>query len=392
MGFMAVLVAMVLGCSSGEDVKIGTLLDLTGDLAVYGKPMQNGANLAVSLLNEAGGILDGQTVVAVHKDSGTSSTVASDAARALLAEDVQGIVGSLSSGVTMAVANSVTIPGGAVLVSPASTSPAITVMDDNDFLYRSTVSDAAQGAVLGKLADELGFKSAGILYVNNPYGEGLANVFNENFSGAVTAVPHESEMASYLSELKKATANSPDVLIAMSYPASAGVYLREAVEGGYADTFMFVDGTKSQDMFDALGAGTFEGMYGTAPGAPATNPGSATFKQLYEAEYGELPTDPFLGETFDATVMIALAIHKAGSTSGSAIKGAIRDVSNAPGTKVGPGDLATAIDLISEGTDIDYEGVAGSQEIDSNGDVLNTIEVWTISGGKVTSTGRYESP
>ena len=47
---------------------------------------------------------------------------------------------------------------------------------------------------------------------------------------------------------------------------------------------------------------------------------------------------------------------------------------------------------INDGKDIDYVGVAGDQEIDANGDVSNTIEVWTIEDGKITSTGRFESP
>jgi len=60
--------------------------------------------------------------------------------------------------------------------------------------------------------------------------------------------------------------------------------------------------------------------------------------------------------------------------------------------KVGPGDLANAVDLIRSGEDIDFEGVAGSQEIDDNGDVLNSIEIWTVKGGKIESTNRFEAP
>ena len=376
-----------------EPLEIGTLLDYTGDLGVYGKPMRNGAELAVTLLNDSG-----MNVVAVHKDSGTDAKVASDAARALQAAGVSGIVGSLSSGVTTAVAESVTIPGGTVLVSPASTAPSISVIEDNDLLFRSTVSDAAQGSVLGKLADELGYKKVGILYVNNPYGDGLQNIFTANFSGTVQAVPHEGELSTYMSEVTKATEGGVDALIAMSYPGSAQVYIREALEGGFADTFMFVDGTKSQDMLDSLGANNFEGMYGTAPGAPPSD-AKNTFEELYEARFGEVPSDPFLGETFDAFVMIALATEKClndggddANCDGAGVAAAMRDVSNAPGTKVGPGDLANAVDLIRSGEDIDFEGVAGSQEIDDNGDVLNSIEIWTVKGGKIESTNRFEAP
>jgi len=241
----------------------------------------------------------------------------------------------------------------------------------------------------------LGYDSAAALYVNNAYGEGLAGVFETSFEesgGTVTAlVPQESNQPSYLSELRAATQGDPDVLVAIGYPESAGVYLREALEGGFIDTFLFVDGTKNQELFDGLGIENFEGLMGTAPGTPESD-ASKIFRELYEARFGELPTNPFIGETFDAFVIMALAIEKAGSTDGIAIRDAIRDVANAPGAKVGPGDLASAIQLLRSGQDIDYEGVAGSQNFDANGDVLNTIEIWKIEDGEITSTGRFETP
>jgi len=376
-------------------VKIGTLLDYTGDLGVYGPAMRNGVDLAVELMNDAGGVLGGK-LRAVHKDSGTSSITAIDAGRALVTiEGVGAIVGSLSSGVTMAVAESVTVPSNVVLISPASTSPAVSAIVDNDFLFRTTVSDAAQGVILARLAIELGYTTAATIYVNNAYGEGLSRQFQTTFEaegGTVLAtVPQESGQPSYVSELERATADDPDVVVAISYPASAGVYLREATEGGYASTFLFVDGTKSQDMFDTLGASTFEGMYGTAPGAPDSD-AKTVFTQLYEERYGQLPTNPFIAESFDAAAILALAIEKAGKADGTSIRDALRDVAGAPGEKVGPGDFARALELLADGKDIDYVGVAGDQEIDVNGDVLNTIEIWKIEDGTITSTGRFETP
>lgn len=387
--------AMMMSGPSGDPIKIGTVLDFTGDLGPYGKPLRNATDIAAELINDAGGVL-GRPVKPVHKDGGSSSQITTDAGNALVkTEDVHAIVGALGSGFSIALANSVTIPNEVVQISPASTSPAISILEDNDFMFRTTVSDAAQGVVLARLARELGYETAAALYVNNAYGEGLARVFKESFEaagGTVTAlVPQESDQPSYISELENATEGNPDVLVAMSYPVSAGVYLREAIEGDFIDTFLFVDGTKQQDMFNTLGVENFEGAYGTAPGTQESD-ASAVFRILYEERYGELPSDPFLGETFDAFAIAALAIEKAGTNDGPAIRDAMREVANAPGIKVGPGDFAKAFDLIRRGEDIDYEGVAGSQNFDMNGDVLNTIEIWKIEGGAITSTGRFETP
>ena len=391
---------LTVGCRGAEEealkpVQIGTILAFTGDLASFGPPMRNGADLAAALVNAAGGVLD-RPLRAAHKDSGTNPQVAIEAARTLInINGAHAIVGALSSGITQAVAESLTVPNQVVLMSPASTSPALTVMDDDDFLFRTAVSDAAQGVVLARLAKEQGFNSASALYVNNAYGEGLANVFKEHFEkegGKVVAlVPQESGQPSYVSELRRATKGSPEVLVAIGYPESAGVYLREALEGQYADQFLFVDGTKNQDMLNRLGANQFEGMFGTAPGTPESD-ASRIFRKLYEERFGQLPTNPFIGETFDAFVLLAFAIEKAGLNEGPAIRDALREVANPPGEKVGPGDVRRALELIRNGEDIDYEGVAGSQNIDANGDVSNAIEIWRIEGGQITSTGRFESP
>ena len=383
-------------CGSGP--KIGTLMDETGDLGAYGPPIQNGVDLAVGLINDAGGI-NGTDVTVIHADSGTSANIATEAAGKLIEIDkVNGIVGSLSSGVTMAVAEAKTIPAGTVIISPASTSPAISVLEDNDTVFRTTVSDAAQGAVLARLAIEKGYTHCSTLYVNNPYGSGLTEIFNTTFESmgghCEAQVPHEQEQPSYKSEIDKAiTDHEPDVVIAMSYPKSAAVYLRELIEGGYSGDFMFVDGTKNQEMFDELGAAQFEGMHGTAPGA-ADSDAKSTFSSLYEAKFGELPSNPFIGEGFDGAILLSLAMAKAAADgNGYTIDGnSLRFVANAPGEQVGPGDMKKALDLLADGKDIDNVGVAGDQEIDANGDVSNTIEIWSIEGGTITSSGRFESP
>ena len=395
---MLVISASFVLSACGSGPKIGTLLDETGDLGAYGPPIQNGVDLAVGLINDAGGI-SGTDVTVIHADSGTSPNIATEAAGKLIEIDkVNGIVGSLSSGVTMAVAEAKTIPAGTVLISPASTSPAISVLEDNDTVFRTTVSDAAQGAVLARLAIEKGYSHCSTLYVNNPYGSGLSEIFNTTFESlgghCEAQVPHEQEQPSYKSEIDKAiTDHEPDVVIAMSYPKSAAVYLRELIEGGYSGDFMFVDGTKNQEMFDELGAAQFEGMHGTAPGATDSD-AKSTFSSLYEAKYGELPSNPFIGEGFDGAILLSLAMAKAAADGhGYTIDGnSLRFVANAPGEQVGPGDMKKALDLLADGKDIDYVGVAGDQEIDANGDVSNTIEIWSIEGGEITSSGRFESP
>ena len=378
---------------------IGHLNALTGSLSYFGVSHGNAADLAASHINRAGGI-QGGSVVIISRDTGVNPVQGVDAARALVdVESVAAIVGALASGVTIPVATSVTAPNQTLQISHSSTAPSITALEDDDFLFRTTVSDAAQGVVLGRLAWEQGYRSAGIMYINNAYGQGLAERFTQTFTelgGTVTgSVPHEDSQPTFTSELEKATEGNPDVLVTVSYPGQAEIYLREALEGDYADTFLFVDGVKSDDMVQAIGGGKLDGTLGTAPGAP-DSPDRQAFYNAYTLTFGvDAPQEPYLAETYDAVVLIALAAAKARTTTDSvAIRDALRDVANPPGEVVGPGlaGIQKALSLIASGQDINYEGASGPVDFDENGDVSGPIEVWTVEGDAVKSTGRFELP
>ncbi len=369
-------------------VKIGSLMDLTGELGEFGGPMDQAVRLAAEHVNAAGGVLDGRMIEILTEDGATSDVISVDAARKLVnVEGVSALVGPLSSGITLAIANAVTVPNQVPQISPSATAPSLTLLEDDDFVFRTAPSDAFQGVVLADLAQELGYQNAAVLFVNNAYGQGLADQFTESFEGLggqVTAVAHESGQPSYASELAQATANGPDVLVAISYPVSAGVYIREAIDSGAADTFLFVDGSRSEDLIAAVGAEDLEGAHGTAPGA-IDNEGT----QRFDAEYAEYSgeTGIFLRESYDAAVLFALAVEAAGSDDPVAVRDALRAVSGGPGAEIGPGaaEIARALELLRSGEEINYQGASGPVDLDGNGDVSGAIEIWTIEGGQIVS-------
>jgi ABC-type branched-subunit amino acid transport system substrate-binding protein len=376
--------------AAGGPLKIGMLFDYTGSLAEFGPNMETGAQLAVKQINAAGGVL-GKPIELIKADSGTNPQVATEAATRLInVEGVQAIVGSLSSGVTIAVAEGVAVPNEIVMISPASTSPAVSEVDDDDFLYRTVLSDAAQGLVLAQWAKEQGYKKVSTLYTNNAYGKGLSDQFVESFEaegGEVpAAVSHEQEQTSYLSELQKATEGEPDALAALSYPVEGAIYIKEAIENGLIDTFLFCDGTKSADIIAAVGAQALEGTTGTAPSTPEEANLTADFDAEYEAEYGEpVPALPYVRESYDAVIAIALAAEAAKSTDPSKIRDQLRKVAGPPGEKVGASaaGVKQALEAIRAGTDIDFEGASNRQNWDAKGDVLTgAIEIFRIVGGE----------
>jgi len=370
-------------------IKVGTLLAHTGPLKEFGPAIQNGAVLAAKQLEEAG-----LKIKLIHEDSETSAIPATNAAKKLVEVDkVVAIIGALASGVTVPVAESVTCPNNVIMISPASTSPLITALPADkgkDFLFRTCPSDALQGVVAGELAAKK-IKTASILYVNNPYGQGLAEEFKNSFEkngGKVLAiVPHDEKAAeSYTAELKKALAGNPDALGAYSYPEHAKIYLKEAIEFFNFKNFFFCDGTKSQELIEALGAENLEGLMGTAPGTKGGEP-LDRFNEAYQKEYGEKPPLPFITNAYDAMAVIGLAAYRAKvkglPLTSENIRDNLRAVANPPGEIIMPGEFKKAFQLLEQGKDINYEGAAGSVDFDENGDVVTPIEIWKYSGGTI---------
>jgi branched-chain amino acid transport system substrate-binding protein len=92
-------------------------------------------------------------------------------------------------------------------------------------------------------------------------------------------------------------------------------------------------------------------------------------------------TSAYTGESYDAAALIMLAMQAANSSNSTDFKAKMMDVANAPGVKIYPGDLAKGLQLLSEGTSIDYEGATGVKLIDP-GEAAGSYRVYTIKDGK----------
>ncbi|PWW31528.1 ABC transporter substrate-binding protein [Chromohalobacter israelensis] len=377
-----------------EPLKIGVLVPLTGDLQSYGEPALKAAQLAAKEINAAGGVL-GEDVEISSGDTQTSPQPGVAAAQKLVnIEDVNAIMGALSSGVTIPVAQSVAKAEQIPQVSSASTSPVITSLDDDDFLFRTVPSDAFQGVALSEVTQEKGYENVSIIYINNDYGKGLAEAFTQAFEkagGTVSAtVAYEQGQAAYRGELQQAASDDAEALVLVGYPENGQTILRQALEGGFFRNFVFTDGMKAPELVDNLGAQYLEGSVGTVPQARDDSPGAQHFSSAYESEYDSLPPKPYLDTAYDAFYLLSLAAQAAGSTDSVAIRDQLRAVANPPGEQVGPGEFEKAVKLLEEGKEIDYEGASGSVNFDDNGDVPGTFGEWTFKDGEVVTNRIFE--
>ena len=387
-GLVVLTGAIAVGCSEDEEpeaLKIGFLADFSGPLAEFGPAIQTGVELAIKHVNDAGGI-HGLPVELVVGDDKTDQTAAVEEARRLIeVEGVSAIVGPLASGVTVAVAESVAAAAEVVVISPSATSPSVTAANDDGFLFRSTTSDAAQGVILADLATQEGIDNIGIVYLNDAYGQGLADAFEGSFGGTVTKASFEDGAASYLAELQAAAAGGAETLLAIGYPTQASVFLRESIENDVFANYLFVDGTKSLDLVTEFGD-AIEGAKGTAPTGGPETPARQAWDAAYTAEVGEIPNLPFIREAYDAVIAIALAAELAGSNDGAEIRDALTEVGAPGGDQFLPGaeGVAAALDAVRDGDDVDFEGAATTLNWNEDGDVTTGyIGIWQYSAGAI---------
>lgn len=386
--FALIIGFSIIGFSAEETISIGTILPRTGALAAWGQFEGQAADLAAHQVNQAGGVL-GKKLVLVHRDTRTNPTSGVDAANKLVnVNKVPVMVGANSSGVSLAIARAVAIPNEVVQIAVASTSPKLTTLEDNDYLFRTCPSDALQGVVLAKLAfNDGGYETASTIYVNNAYGQGLSDNFQkayEELGGEVlSTVPYNKGKASYDAEIRKASEGSPDVLMLFGYPENGNTILRKAIGSGSFENYMVADGMAGiPGVIDKVGAKHLEGAYGTVAQAPETK-SLEFYKEGHEKLFGFPPQRPaFLQNAYDAVILAALAMEKAGEATGPGVRANIRDIAGPPGEKIDTSELERGFELIRQGKDIDYVGAAGQMDFDENGDVVTPFGVLQVQDGE----------
>jgi branched-chain amino acid transport system substrate-binding protein len=377
-----------------EDVKMGIIGDLTGPIESLAPPIVAGAQLAIDQVNAQGGILGGGKLVSVVGDSACDATTAGAAAdKVVNTEQVTAIVGAFCTGATIGAANAAGIPGNVVMISPSASAPALTTLEDNDLVYRTTPSDAFQGVKMADLLIQKGIKDVGVTYVNNDYGKGLADAFAASFTaqgGTISVnVAHEEGKADYRAELGQLAGGGSPNLVILAYASGSGqTVLRQAVESGDFTMYVGGDGMVGDDLLTGIDAASVEGLLATRAGAYAGEAADLYAKLATDA--GNDPAATYAPQAYDAAFLLALAIEKNGSASREGLSAALRSVATAPGEQILPGEWTKAAELIKAGTDIDYVGAGGPAEFDAAGDVPGTIVYLAVEGGKFVEKGAVE--
>ena len=352
--------------ASSNEIAIGAVLPITGDVPTFGKSAENGIELAVEQYNNAGGI-NGKKIKLIVQDDADDPASGVSALQKLINENkIVGVLGSVSSKVTLAMAPVATqykIP----LVTGSSTNAKVTSLAGNEFAFRACFIDPFQGKVIAKYSfDTLKAKTAAVIYdVGNDYAAGLAQSFKTNFEAAGGKVltmqtynTGEQDFNAQLTNIKKL---SPDVLIMTDYYQTVGLIAKQARQLGIKSTFLGGDGWDSPDLVkiagDAINGGYFSNHYSPDD----TSAEVVQFLKDYKAKYNTTP-DALAALGYDSAKMLFEAIKNAKSTDGEAVRQAL---------------LKT-----------DLTSVTGHIKLDANRDPIKPAVMIKIENGKQVFAGK----
>lgn len=354
------------GESSGASgIKVGIMGPHTGDNSSYGLACLNGAQLYFKQLNADGGV-NGKQIEAVVYDTKGDATEAVNAYNRLVQEDgVTGIVGSVLTGPTIAVAQA-SVADNMPCVTPSATAADVVTYGSNYF--RACVTDPEQGRVMAHFASEQGYKNVATLYLSgSDYSEGVNAAFCEEAEALGITITTQQSYADgdvdFKAQLTNIIATSPDAILVPNYYQDDGMIVNQARGQGYDKVFLGVDGWSgiyggSENYADA--ANLHDCYYCCAFSSSNESETATKFVSDYEAEYGEAPTN-FCALGYDAAMVLAAGLTAAEEA----------------GLEAGTDEYKQAvIDGIAAGT---VEGVTGSISYEGTGDPVKSSLIITFA-------------
>ena len=355
------------------DLKIGTALPVTGNLAFLGPPEIAGTEFAKAEINAAD---MGIQVELIQGDSGDTDNKAYETEiPRLLGEGVSAIIGAASSGVSLQFIDQV-VGADVIQFSPANTSAAFTTYDDNGLYFRTAPSDILQGEVLGNLIAESGAQTLGMIVLNDSYGTGLAEFVTEAFEaagGEVVAAPtYNTGDTNFSAQVSEVVAANPDAIALITFEEVTTMLPELFAAGVTADQLYFVDGNLSNFGTNGVDVGgSLEGAKGTYPGLSldTIEDFTSALQEFWVGEGNEeLAEFVYAAESYDAVILLALAALAAGSTDSLAIAEKLQEVSGGSGDGTTCTSFAECAEIINSGGVADYDGISGKITFDDVGD------------------------
>ena len=349
------------GGEAGATIKVGEFASLTGKEATFGTSTHEGVVMAIDEINAAGGVLGKQLELVSEDNRSTVGESATIAKKLINSEKVVALLGEVASSRSLEVApiaQAAAIPQ----ISPSSTNPDVT--KTGDYIFRVCFIDPFQGTLLASFAkNTLAAKKVAIFSdVATAYSVGLARYFKEAWLAGggeiVSEVKYtggDKDFKAQLTAIKNAGA---DAIMVPGYYTEVGLIVAQARQLGIKVPMFGGDGWEAPELIQIAGADALQDTYYSTHFSPqSTDPNAQKFVAAYQAKYNGKVPDAMAALGYDAAMVLADAIKRAGTTDGPALRDAI---------------AATK----------DYKGATGATTLDANRDASKPAVIITVKGGE----------
>lgn len=327
------LLACVTAAHAADPIKIGHFGALTGKEAAFGIASRKGIVMAIEELNAAGGIL-GRPVEYLGEDIQSKAGESATAVKKLISRDkVVAILGGNPSSNSLEAAplcQNARIP----MMAISSTNPKVTTI--GSYIFRICFIDPFQGAVLGRFAREhLHARRIALLTPVTPYGIGLSNELRKKFTELGGEVVAEQKYAEgdkdFKAQLTAIRTFRPDVIAATGYYTEAALICKQARELGLEATLIGGDGWEAPQLTELGGKAVEDTYYSTGFSADNAAPEVREFVRKFQARWNNEIPEALSALGYDAMMLYADAIRRAGTTDGPALRDAIAATKDFPG-------------------------------------------------------------
>ena len=345
--------------AAADTIKIGEVSSLTGKQASFGQTNHRGAVFAVEELNAAGGVL-GRKLELVTEDTRSLQGEAATSVKKLITRDkVTAVVTETSSSAALEAAP-LCQAAGVPMIAATATNPRVT--EAGSYIFRACFIDPFQGTVLAKFAaNTLKARRVALVVASaNAYSVGLAKYFKEGFAAAQGTIVAEQKYSDgdkdFRAQLTAIKAAAPDAIFASGDYTESALICKQARELGLTVPIFGGDTWDSPALVE-IGGKAVEGGYFSAHFSPdSQDPAVQGFVQRFRKRWGLAPdTGTSLG--YDAVMVLADALRRAGSTEGVKLRDALA-------------------------TTKDFAGVTGKITIDALRNASKSAVIFTVKNGK----------
>lgn len=327
---------LIISCNKNDSnvIKIGQFASLTGSEATFGISSDNGIKLAVEEINNSGGVLGKKIELITEDNQGKPNETQTVVQKLINRDKVVGIIGEVASSRSKAAApicQNAKIP----MITQASTNPEVTAI--GDYIFRVCFIDPFQATVMSKFAlNSMKIKKVALLIdQRNAYSTGLAENFKKTFIEMGGEIVEEQKYSAgdkdFKAQLTAIKYKNPEAIFIPGYYTDVGLMAIQAREIGLNVPLFGSDGWESDKLTEGKAKDALEGsFFSTHVSSEDPNPLIQNFIKKYRERYKSEP-DAFSFLGYDAMMLMADAIKRAGSTDGDKIRQELSKTSNFKG-------------------------------------------------------------